>query len=258
MNNDAPKCYATGHPISNAVMLAFSQGCGGQVVPPYRLLDGPAVLYGFLRGTDLIYRHCKWIGREFYYIDHGYIGHKHFDGFYRVTRSGLQARLVEAKSRTFADDRWRALGVALRPWRKAGSHVMVCPPSKAFSQFQGIDSSDWVQVVVAEVQRHTERPITIRPKPAGRDDVKLLSQLEDCWCLVTDSSNAAVEAIIGGVPAVVLGESAAKSVGWTFADIEAPRWADREPWAHALAYHQFTLEEMQNGIAWEHCQRQII
>jgi hypothetical protein len=35
-----------------------------------------------------------------------------------------------------------------------------------------------------------------------------------------------------------------------FAKIEIPKYADREPCYHSLAYGQFTKEEMQNGWAW--------
>ena len=36
-----------------------------------------------------------------------------------------------------------------------------------------------------------------------------------------------------------------------FTKIESPRYPDREPCYHSLAYGQFTAEEMSNGYAWK-------
>ena len=110
--------------------------------------------------------------------------------------------------------------------------------------FLGIDAKQWTAAVVAEVSRHTDRPVIVKHK-----DGKPLV-FDDAWCMVTHSSNAAVDAVVAGVPVVTLGNSACGPVSWTWADIENPFWPDREPWAWNLADNQFTIEEMKSGEAW--------
>jgi len=238
-------CYATGHQISNVIMAAFAEGFGGSLVPPTRLLKGSAAMYGILRGTGELIHECKWIGREFFYVDHGYFGRGHFDGYYRVTRNGMQA----CELRMVPDDRWRGLDAPCRPWRRDGKHILVLPLTDAVGRFHGIDPAAWEAAVVNEVGQHTDRQIKIRPKPVQGQKSDLFEDLKDCWCVVTHSSNTAVVALQEGIPTVALGESAALPCSWRLEDLEAPFWPEREPLFHYLAYQQFTLDEIRTGVA---------
>lgn len=238
-------CYATGHQISNVIMAAFAEGFDGSLVPPTRLLNGPAAMYGILRGTGELIHECNWVGREYFYVDHGYFNRGHFDGYYRVTRNGMQAH----SQRMVPDDRWRSLDASFRPWRRDGKHVLVLPLTPAVAHFHGIDSAAWEAAVVNEINQHTERQVKIRPKPRQGQKSDLFEDLKDCWCVVTHSSNTAVVALQEGVPVVTLGESAASPCSWRFENLEAPFWPEREPLFHYLAYSQFTLDEIRSGVA---------
>ncbi len=259
-----PRVYATEHIHSRVICNAFAEGCGGQIVPPVKLLDGPAAMYGILRGTGDIMKKCQWVGRDFYYIDIGYFRPGHYGGYYRVTQNGMQKIFgpFENKGRT---DRWEALNITIAPWRKTGRHILVCPLSGFVGSFLNIDPREWTRTVVNELSLYTDRPIIIRPKnpklasvhssniqnPSGFPVTDLEESLQDCWCLVTHSSKVAIEALIIGVPVIVLGESAAKPVSWSLEHIEKPIWPVREWWANELAYNQWTLDEMRNGTAWD-------
>ncbi len=242
-----PCCYTTDHQHSKVIMSAFAEGCKGRIVPPAQLLDGPAAMYGILRGTGEILKQCEWVQRDYYYLDHGYFKAGHYNGFYRVTKNGRQADLPDEREYRYPDDRFRKLGLPLAGWRKSGRHIVVIPLTGAVANFYGINPDQWLRTVTTELSRHTSRPIVVKPK--GDGDIR--DSLKDCWALVTHSSNSAVDAIADGVPSVVLGESACEAVSWTFEDLEKPWWPERECWVNALAYHQFTLDEMRNGTAWK-------
>lgn len=239
----SPRCYATEHQHSRVIMHAFAQGCKGQIVPPLRLYDGPAAMYGILRGTGEIVKQCEWVGRDYYYIDHGYFKPGHYEGYYRITRNGRQASINSEERKA---DRFNGLGVSIKPWRKRGRNVLVIPLTGAIAAFHGINPKQWLDTVCEEVSKHTDRPIIVKPKDEGT----IRNALVDCWCLVTDSSNTAVDALIEGVPVVALGESVCKPVSWKLEHIEKPWWPEREIWARAVAWHQFTLSEMRDGTAW--------
>lgn len=225
----------TSHVHSKVVCTAFSEGSGGKIVPPTTLLEGPAVFYGVLRGCGELIRECQWLGRDFYHIDHGYFCRGHYEGYYRITRNGFQAG-----GGMGSPERFENLKIGLRPWKRSGRYVVVCPPSKFWGDFEGIDPKKWTSSVTRELSLYTDRPVVVKEK----DGTPLKEVLEDAWCLVTHNSNAAVDALVAGVPVVTTGDGAVSAVAWDWGDIETPVWPDREPWAWHLADHQFTLEEM--------------
>lgn len=249
------KCYATnpqnpkdsGYKHSRVIMNAFAEGCRGQIVPPTKLFDGPAAMYGILRGTDRIIRQCEWVGRDYYYIDHGYIGAGHYNGHYRITKNGRQAT-ISASDDVLSPSRAEKLGVKLRPWVRRGTHILIIPITGAIGEFYGIDEEKWLETVTADITKHTERPIIVKPKWHGN----IADFLDNCWCVVTHSSNVAVDAIVSGIPAIVMGESACTSVSWQLENLESPIWPERDWWLRAIAHNQWTLDEMRSGEAWEH------
>lgn len=248
--HEPPVVYATEHPISKVVTSAFAQGCGGMIRPPIGLLDGPAAAYGILRGCEKVLHHCQWVGREFYYIDRGYFARGHYDGYYRVTKNDFQ---YTGAIEPFKPDRWEKLGIEMKPWRRKGTHIVVTELSGPHAAFLGIDGAEWLSVVTRELGKHTDRPIMVKTKsPAAEPDKWPFTEaIEDAWCVVTHSSVAALEAITGGIPAVTLAKCASSPVSWSMKAIESPEWPDRTPWAWALAYQQFTLDEFRNGYAWK-------
>jgi UDP:flavonoid glycosyltransferase YjiC (YdhE family) len=77
---------------------------------------------------------------------------------------------------------------------------------------------------------------------APDDEVPFEEDLAEAFCVVTHSSNTAVEAILAGVPAFVLGQSAAQPFACNdLKMIEAP---------FVLADNQWTLKEIREGKAW--------
>lgn len=231
--------YATNHVHSKVVCSALADGFKARIVPPVRLLDGPAVLFGLLRGTGDILKECQWVKRDFYYVDHGYFGPGYYEGNFRIVRNGLHA----SGKGEYPPDRWEKLGISMRPWERKGRHVLVCSLSPFIGEFLGIDPDKWLESVVREVSLHTDRPVVVKNKGEGNLD----DALEDAWCCVVHSSTAAIHSTLKGVPAIPLGEFP-NGVCWKFGDIEKPHWPDREPWAWNLAYQQYSLAEFRRGI----------
>lgn len=237
------KVYVTDHQHSQVVSKAFATGCAGQLVPPIKLFDDDAVCYGILRGCGDVIKQCQWVGRTFFHIDHGYFQRGHYDGYYRVTRNAFQCSGLGNRP----SDRLDKLNVDMKPWRKDGDHIVVIPLTGAFGAFLGIDPDKWVQAVVSEIARYTDRPVIVKSK----DGAPLRDALRNAHCLVTHSSNAAVDALLEGLPVVTLGPSACHPLSTQLPQIEFPVYGDRRQWAQNLAYGQFTLDEMRSGMAWE-------
>jgi hypothetical protein len=234
-------CYPQpGKAKAMAVCRAFAAGCGGVVADwiPRCLLAGPAMFYGVRPNWRHLWDQAKAEGRDWYYADNGFLP----DGgrYFRVARNGVQAATCRPDP-----VRTAALDIDVAPWRRGGRHVLVCLQSDEFMATVAGTSID----IALEAGRHTDRPIVVRRKG---DATPIAAALADAWCVVTWSSNCAIDAIRAGVPAIVLGESAAAPMAGTRLDqIEDPPRPDgRADWVAALAASQWTLDEIARGDCW--------
>lgn len=179
--------------------------------------------------------------------------------------------------------RFQALGLRIADWREriewppssgpgqpvGGGHVVFAGSSDKYHQFNGLEHpTAYAQRVVAGLRARTGRPIIYRPKPSWSAAVpvggagfsqfpqRLGEVLAGAHALVTDGSNACFEAVLAGVPAIVLGEAVAKPISsTTLDDIESPYLANepvRRQWLNGLAECQWTMPEMGRGLAWQH------
>lgn len=240
---------------------AFAAGAQAPVVEDGSLRPGAVALWGTPRLWDLMLK-AQRLGRTVYYGDKGYFGR---DRYYRVTRNGLQALgpqppVPGGAARRRAEAVLHANGVRAVPWRDDGRHVLVCPSGDVHAGLMrraGYDVGDqaaWTDDVLAQLAARTDRDVRVRTKEDYRAGRPLAADLEDCWAVVAYTSNVALEAVMAGVPAFVLGPAAAAHLGRTdLTRIEDPaRPTQEERWeaALSLAAQQWTLDEMACGVAW--------
>jgi hypothetical protein len=238
-------CYCTGHIHSRTVMGAFAAGAGLPVVPPDTLRAGGVAVYGILRGTGPLLRQAQREQRNWIYLDNGYFKPGHYDGFFRVTCNAYQ---FATRGKPDLSRLWR-LGVDLKPWRKTGRHVLVCPPSTVFAEHMGVNRAEWLTNTTQVLVRRTDREIRVRIKPIDGVAVPLQDDLRECHAVVTLNSNVAVEALVAGVPVFCHAISAASPMARHDVNfIEEPGLPDgRLEWAATLAANQWTLAEMRDG-----------
>lgn len=245
-----PTSYvATGEKTSPRWCKAFAAGCGGELVTDRELRPGPVAMFGSPKLWPLL-EQARAEGRMWYYGDHGYFGRGRY---YRVTKNALQY----IRGPSWLDfERLEELGVDIAPSRKAGDHVLVCPPDEVFANLNGFDAATWRTNVLAALREITKREIRVRERTCGEGrGAPLAEDLDGAWALVTYTSNAAVEALCAGVPVICTAPSAA----WDLAsrrleDVESPRvWGvrRRRDWAARLAANQWTLAEIRNGTCWQ-------
>ena len=225
----------------------------------YQHHSGTIVLRGILKYK--IMHRCWQDRRPFYYMDSGYMGNAISDRnpqghklWHRIVPNDLQHSQILPRS----PDRLRRLGITGHA-RRHGRRVIVAVPDEKPCRFYGIDRDQWIQDTVTTIKKHTDRPIVIRERAPRRQDrvatdplVRVLG--DDTHALVTFNSNAAVEAVIEGVPVFVSAPThAAAPVGnRDLGQIEEPFWPDRdlvEAWLCHLAYGQFHVRELEDGTA---------
>ena len=242
-----PTAYGVpGEQSSPRFARAWAQGCGGRIEHGDVLHPGPVALFGSPARWPLLNQAIAE-GRDWYYADHGYF--RRFE-YYRVTRNAYQLDRMPISGEGGDDRRLRACGVEIRPWRRRGEHILVCPPDEAFAALHGFNAGAWMQHIREALRNLTERPVRVRERACA--DVTLADDLVGAWCLVTYVSNAAVEAVCTGIPVIATGRCSAAAMGtYDLTAVEdPPRPRGRRRWAAWLASNQWTMQEIVAGEAW--------
>ena len=219
----------------------------------------PIVLRGIMKHK--IMKQCWKDGRTFYYMDTGYfgndIGPKNPNGYklwHRIVKNNMQHTDIISRP----DDRWIKQNRTIVPWRKDGRKILVLPPGDKPAKFYGVDSTKWLNDVVNTIKQYTDRPIEVRAKPGKRGNRVLINTFEqalddDVFAVVAYNTIAATESILYGIPAFTVAPGSADPVALKdLSQIETPYYADNDKlyaWACHLAYGQFHVGELQNGIA---------
>lgn len=271
------RAYLSGsNPVHDRVIRAFAQGCGAKLVDGWRYEPSDvAIVFGvrkervpqsWARG-DIIRKQEKNGGRVVV-LETGYV--RRGDGpehYYAAGWGGLNGR-ADFRNSASPSDRWERLCIGLRPWRTGGSRIVVCGQVPWDASVQHHDHIGWCQMVCAQLGRRAGSNLVFKPHPLAAcvnygvrgcdiSGAPLAHEMEDARCVVTFNSNAAVEAVIAGVPAISMdiGSMAWAVTGHSLDDVESPPMPDRAQWASDLAFSQWTPAEMAAGLAWEHLSR---
>lgn len=247
----------------DAIVKCFATGTNAEWIDSYK------DLYTIPKESPVIFRSmaqrktvnlCESQGRDYYYIDTGYIGNldkrKHW---HRIVKNGMQHSVPRYD---LASDRYlNIIGtrdhLRFKKWRKSGDAILVVTPSEKPCKFYGIDRNTWVDNTLTELKKYTDRPIIIRDKGLRRERIKensIYHQFEEdrIFAVVTYNSIAATEAIGFGIPSFTTAPNAADPFCLKdLSKIETPLYEDPEKviaWQNWLGYCQYTGAEMQQGI----------
>ncbi len=226
---------------------AIAAGWGARQVPietARMARDAELHLCGGLQSGGLeIMKEVRHSGVPYVFFDRAYFGGGPGTNRLRATFGAYQKNWIEQRP----PDRFEKTGVELKPWREDGRHILLVPPSAAIANLFNCEA---LIAILPALLARTGRPVDISVKGDPRP---LSKRLEDCWAVVTWTSNVAVEAICAGVPAFVSRYSAAEPVAGTLDQIEnlmkRPPMPEREAWAWSLAYGEFDLAEIASGYA---------
>lgn len=184
------------------------------------------------------------------------------------------------------DKRWdkisRDLGIALKPYRKSGDHILLCLQRNGGWSMGNMPVLDWAADVILKIRQYSDRPIRIRPHPGDKSAASYLGNLNDpslkklgvelstnrcliddlknCWAAVNHNSSPVVGAIIEGVPAFVtdpLRSQCREVANLDFSTIENPKLHDREAWIRRLAMSHWNFDELKSGECWRWMQQFI-
>ena len=200
-------------------------------------------------GGDLVILERGWINREHYY---------------GVGFGSINGRASYPHGFDAPRDRWDALGVPMRPWRVGGEDVVVIGQVPWDTSCQHVPQAAWVRETCRELRPRYES-LTFRPHPLAPNAIPVGGLQVDRICsrslddaldrarlVVTFSSTVGVDALIRGVPVVACDRMSMVYDVCGNAPNDPVLRCDRTGWAHWIAYCQWNLKEMEQGLPWLH------
>lgn len=201
-----------------------------------------SVFSGVKAGNFKDWKRVRASGEDWFYVDNAYFDQTRATHF-RATKNALQ----HTQGGMSDGKRFDALGATLGPWRdwNQPGHVVVVDQSEDHMEYTlAVDCFDAeVEFLMNAVEAKRFGPIRRRPWSANKLKLQatLAQDLVGANLLVTHTSAAAVMAVLAGVPVVC---SPLCAVGM----IEHGH--ERLARLRLIADHQFTIDEMKEGLAW--------
>jgi hypothetical protein len=217
------------------------------------------------------------------YVRLGWYSYKWNDGIFGNTNS--------------PNDRWERFqkesGIVLKDWHSPGDSIVIMGQKEGDSSLQTLYANynsyyDWVEDLIIEIRKYSDRPIILRPHPrnysAGKklslrlskkyknisvsENVKIKNQVSDqydgdgletdfkkAYCVITYNSLSGVESVCDGIPTFALeGGSMISPIAHTdLSQLENLKYdIDRTQWCYDVAYTQWTSKENRRGESWAH------
>ena len=167
--------------------------------------------------------------------------------------------------------RVRDLGLKLKPWRKDGEFILIAGQHEQSEQWRNMPRMrKWIYDTIAEIQKHTDRPILFRSHPrcplphietefknVYRQDPRHIPGsyddfdmgFDNIYATISWSSNPGIHSVINGVPAFVGPSSLAYDVaGHNLELINYPQTPDRTQWLNDYAWTEYTVDEIKTGL----------
>lgn len=263
--------YSNGTPHQEQAMDAFYSGLPSDIdAVKLRAHDAPALIHADVSVFWGV-RYQKLIGSvsSFIVLERGYFGDRMINT--AAGWGGLNGR-ADFRNKNVGPDRWALHGKPLGPVRNHGAYVLIAGQVAGDMSTHGIDLDAWYAETVSKLHEQTQFPIAFRPHPLSRTNGApktttvlngtLADALRNAAAVVTYNSNTGVDAALAGVPVYTADRG---SMAW---DVAAHKLSDlfngvaserlkegREKWVNELAYCQWTLDEIREGLAWQHLTR---
>lgn len=191
--------------------------------------------------------------------------------YYRVAVNAQNAADFVGRA-NHKDDRFEKLEWKLRPYDQGTkNYILFAGSSRKYHNIHRLPHpTQYARECFKEIKKYSPRPIIYRPKPSWvrhQDCVQIEGTtfsgperlirdvFRDTYVLVTHGSNACVDAMVHGIPSVIIGCGVSRSISSTqLSEVNnpiIPLEDERYQLMSNLAYCQWKLEEIASGEAWQ-------
>ena len=225
----------------------------------------PLVVRGVIKKDHV--NQCIKDKRDFYYIDTGYVGN--FPSLGNPGGKKLYHRVVKnenqhSKIREVPSDRWDKLveqdpRLKWKGWKNYNKKILLVMPNPKACKYYGVDYDTWVENTKIQIKKFSDLPVEVRIKGSRseRNNGYTIHDAFDSgvYATVAFNSIAALESVLYGIPAFVSVPCAASPLAGNDLSILAnpfkPELDTILKQCHNIAYGQFTIEEIENGTAYD-------
>ena len=216
-------------------------------------------------------RGCLERGDEWWFVDTGYLSSQitrypepmindYDKTYFRIIKGGIHTNKFSA---TTPDRRNKlikqGIDAEFKGWKDNGEYILLCPSSPMVCYYiNNLTQEDWLKQVGEEIRKHTDRPIKMRNKPRPSNEfwgTDIKDDLKNAWCVVTNMSLAAIDGVLNMTPAFTHQKHVASlKTGQKIEEVERPFKPEREKveeWLNMVANHQFTIQEIEDGLAFD-------
>ena len=229
--------------------------------------------YGRMAGNKDIWDRAQRENRKVIVLEVGGIKRGHT---WKVGINGINREACFG-SQGNGPERAELLGLKCKTWKHNndnGSIVIACQHAQSHQWRNQHTVPSWAFGCIEEIRQHTNREIIVRPHPRCpitgiefefpnvkvQEPVKVPNtyddfdfDLTDVYAVVNWSSNPATQAVLEGIPVFVGPDSLAWDVGnHQLTYIDNPRMPDRTQWVNDLAYTEWTIDEISQGLPIKH------
>lgn len=146
----------------------------------------------------------------------------------------------------------------LKPWKTGGDKIIIMGQVRGDASLRGKDLTGWYESIAKELEEAHGVPVFFRGHPKANTVRKNFlpripafkgtfeDALEQALCVVSFNSNAAVDAVVAGVPAMSF-DKGSMAYDVTSHDVRGIICPDREEWAARLAWCQMRPHEIESG-----------
>lgn len=225
----------------------------------------PLVVRGVIK-KDYV-NQCINDKRDFYYIDTGYVGN--FPSIGNPSGKKIWHRVVKNENqhsniREVPSDRWENLvkqdpRLKWQGWKNHNKKILLVMPNPKACKYYNVDYDTWVRDTEQKIKQYSNLPIEIRIK-GSRSERNKGYTIHDAfdsgvYATVAFNSMAALESVLYGIPAFVSVPCAAGPLSsFDLSQLSNPFKPSTDlilKQCHNIAYGQFTLEEIENGTAYD-------
>jgi hypothetical protein len=225
--------------------------------------------FGRMSGNKRVWDDYRAKGKPVIVIE---VGGLHRNETWKLGINGINRDADFALEDYMPDDRITKLGLMAQPWKQDGEYVLICGQHGHSQQWIDMPDMDtYYKKTILAVRKVTDKPIVVRSHPRFReglhwtcdmnwyknqgvtwnipkhiqqtyDSFDLEHMLKHTYFTVSHSSNAGLNSVINGVPAVVSESSLAYEVG-----SKIDKWLskpDRNNWLRRISYVEWFADEI--------------
>ena len=216
-------------------------------------------------------KQVKEKGEEWWMVDVGYITdqivryptpsiEKHDSTYFRIVKGGIH--MISGKPGDGSRHTkllQQGIDAEFKGWNTGEcKHILLAPSSQTVTFYTNdMSQEEFIKQATEEIKCYTDRDIIMRNKPRPNNqwwgtDIK--DDLKDCYALVTNMSLSAVDAVLNKVPVITHSNNVCYKVSGSLAGINERTMPAREDitmWLRGVANNQFTLQEIEDGLAYE-------